>query len=344
MPLRLLILGLSLVVLVSACDAGTDASSVSTPEATPYTLSLESARTQLSHVDSYEAAYDVYFEGTRGGQAVSGHITSVMQADNQDDAAHIRMTVSGDEAGFENITEPLEYYRRDNTIYVKEPLGWTWFEQMPGTRILPEDVGLFDLNSLFLMPKTSSAPAETDTFEGEPVTKWDFTEHDLSDPNVIVERAAGTIWLDDENLVRRYALTATLRFVTPIPHAHILDEGDLALSYEVTGLNERQTIRPPRQLLFHNSLAELPRPDDAELTAVYPALLEYTSAISPVSATLFYQNELSTLGWTSVLTDVFEEKARLAFSKDDQTNHIIINPAQDKKVKVVLSLDRESAN
>ena len=94
------------------------------------------------------------------------------------------------------------------------------------------------------------------------------------------------------------------------------------------------------ELGIHTSaLAALPQLPDAQIVTAFPSLLEYTSAISPVSATLFYQNELAELGWTQVLTTVFEEKAQLAFNKNGQTATILINPDQNKNVKVVLSLE-----
>ncbi|MCB0212859.1 MAG: hypothetical protein KDJ52_26180 [Anaerolineae bacterium] len=344
MPLRLLILGLSLLILVSACDAGADVSSVSTPEATPYALDLEAVSSQLQQLDSYRAEYHIDFDGTRGGQAVSGQINSTVEINNEDDAAHSRMDISGANAGFDDKRSIAEFYRIDNKVYLKGLADWTWFEQLAGTTIQPEDVGFFDLNTLLVMPNTASVSPESDTSKGNNLTVLSFTEQALSDPNIIFKHAEGTLWLDDEKRVHKYQLKAAGRFVTPIPHAHILDEGTLDISYELVRLNDPSIKITPPKNSKPNLLASLPRPNDAELTAVYPALLEYTSVVSPVSATLFYKHELSTLGWTPVLTDVFEEKARLAFSKDDKTTNIIINPAQEEKVKVVLSLDQKNVN
>jgi hypothetical protein len=79
---------------------------------------------------------------------------------------------------------------------------------------------------------------------------------------------------------------------------------------------------------------------DAEITAVFPKLIEYTSAISSISATLFYRDELAALEWQERGSTIFAEKANLSFSKDDYTLMIIITPGEDKgRIKVVLNLE-----
>ena len=60
---------------------------------------------------------------------------------------------------------------------------------------------------------------------------------------------------------------------------------------------------------------------------------------SPVSATLFYQEQLSGQGWTEEAVTVFNEKANLVFSKEAQHLTVIINPDQTpEKIKVVVNL------
>lgn len=335
---RLIIFGLSILIWVSACGLGAD-ESVTTPQMTPYPLALEAISSQLNQFDSYEVEYILDFDGTRSGQTASGEITSQMAVDQQAEMLQVSIIVAGNVPNVEYKGSVSKFFRIDNKVYLQQLGQVTWFEQMPGTEISPQDVGFFDLSRLVALPRTSSNPTETVSIDGATVTKINFTEQDLNDPNIIFERASGTIWFaKPENIVRKYELSATLRFLTPVPQAHILDEGWVNLSYELTDLNSNLEITPPYD--SHQSLlASLPRPDDAEITAVYPTLLEYTSAISPVSATLFYQNELTPLGWTQVITTVFEEKARLAFTKDDQTATILINPDQSDRVKLVLSLE-----
>ena len=76
------------------------------------------------------------------------------------------------------------------------------------------------------------------------------------------------------------------------------------------------------------------------IISVFPDLVEYVSATTPLSATQFYQNELAALTWTEEHASIFQEKARLTFAKDGQILTIIITPVGDsQKIKVVLDIN-----
>ncbi|MCB0167439.1 MAG: hypothetical protein KDI79_24630 [Anaerolineae bacterium] len=337
--LRWLILVLSVLVWASACNFGGATDNPSTPTAEVYRVGVESVNSGLDTLDSYRATYTATFTGTRGGQATSGMIETVAAVDRLAGAMHRTMDVKADPPPAGTSSGVSDFYRIDDKIYLVNTDGVIWFQVMPGMDIAAEDVGFYDLSQLLVLPEQVDSPPEMVTLNGRPARKLTFTAPDLTHPNLIFQQATGAVWLtEEENIVQQYEISATLRILTPLPHAHILDEGRLKLTYSLTDINGNLRILPPKGSR-PSPLVGLPRPADAQISAVYPALLEYTSAISPVSATLFYQNELATLGWTQVLTTVFEEKAQLAFNKDDQTATILINPDPNKKVKVVLSLE-----
>ncbi|MCB9077128.1 MAG: hypothetical protein H6631_06025 [Anaerolineaceae bacterium] len=336
--LRGLILILSVLVWASACNFGPAGVVSTTPTAEWYRVGVASVGRGLETLDSYRAVYTATFTGTHGGQETSGVIKTEAAVDQRAGAVHRTMTIEADPpAG----SRPglSEFYRLDDKIYLVNGPEVIWFETQPGMAIAAEDVGFFDLSQLVVLPEQVAGPPETVMLNGRPARKVTFTAPDLTHPNLIFQQATGAVWLtEEENIVQQYELSASLRVVTPLPHAHILDEGQLQLTYALTGINAPLRLTPP-QGGRPNRLVNLPRPADAEISAVYPALLEYTSAITPVSATLFYQNQLAQLGWTQVLTTVFEEKAHLAFNKGSQTATILINPDRNQKVKVVLSLE-----
>lgn len=337
--LRWLILILSVSIWASACNSGGTPLNSATPTAALYNVAVESINSGLDALDSYQATYTATFTGTRGGQATSGMIKTEAAVDRLAGALHRTMAVEADLPQAGSGSGVSDFYRLDDKIYLVNGKEVIWFQVGPGMDITAEDVGFFDLSQLLVLPEQVDSPPETVTLNGRPARKLTFTEQDLTHPNFIFQRASGSVWLsEEENLVQQYEISAALRILTPLPHAHILDEGQLKLTYSLTDIDGKLRISPPAGSR-HSPLVDLPRPADAAISAVYPALLEYTSAISPVSATLFYQNQLAELGWTQVLTTVFEEKAQLAFNKDDQTTTILINPDQNKKVKVVLSLE-----
>jgi hypothetical protein len=193
-----------------------------------------------------------------------------------------------------------------------------------------------------MLPPAVSTSPRFETLNGLSVQRYSFTQDDLVAPNIVFEQAEGDLWVATAgNYVIQYVISATLRMMAPIPNAHIMDEGTLILRYTLTDINADFTITPPDSNIASTSpLATFPRLPDAEITAVFPAFIEYTSAISPVSATLFYRDELTALDWTEESTTVFAEKAHLTFSKEDQTATIIINPFKGgEKIKVTVNLD-----
>ena len=148
---------------------------------------------------------------------------------------------------------------------------------------------------------------------------------------------------DADNYLMQYIISAMVKMATPIPNAHILDEGRLNLSYTLTDINTDFEIALPDNVeTTITSLAQFPRPEGAQVTAIFPTLLEYTSVISPISATLFYQTGLPPNGWTEESAEIFEEKSRLVYTKENETLTILIAPAENRnQIKVLLNLDTQ---
>jgi hypothetical protein len=141
----------------------------------------------------------------------------------------------------------------------------------------------------------------------------------------------------------QYVISASLKSRTPLPDPHFFDEGQLTLRYALTDIDTDLTITPPDTdtILTRNQLAQLPRLPDAQIITIFPTLLEYTSVISPISATLFYRDQLTALEWTENSADIFNEKSRLSYAKEGQTVIILITPGDTpEQVKVVLDVNR----
>jgi hypothetical protein len=112
------------------------------------------------------------------------------------------------------------------------------------------------------------------------------------------------------------------------------------LRYTLTGVNAELTITPPVDAFAGSeALNNLPRLPDARIVSVFPTFIEYTSAVTPVNAALFYRDELTAQGWTENQADIFNEKARLAYAKDNTALTIIITPAAEAgNIKVLLDI------
>ncbi len=349
--LRLLLLLIATLIIL-ACGLNTnpldnlwpasEASPQPTSTAQPYTLGVTSVNNGLSELRSYRASLAVDFTGTRNGQPTAGQIESLTEVTRQPPALHQYLQADMITPTTRIAAGVSEFFRVEDKVYVKRAENGAWLALTNG-QVSPETLDFFALERLITLPWAVSNPPRLETLHGLNVQHYTFSETDLIVPNIIFEQAQGDLWLATPgNYLVQYVLSATLRIIIPDPKAHIFDQGQLTLRYTLTDINADFTITPPVDALTaHDTFNHLPRLPDAEVISVFPTLIEYTSAISAISATLFYRDQLSALDWTEDQATIFNEKARLTFSKADQTLTIIITPADERdRIKVVLGLDR----
>jgi hypothetical protein len=310
-----------------------------TPSRT-FTPGLASPSDGLAKLKSYRANLIVDFEGTRNGQPAFGRLESLTEVTREPAALHQYLKVETTLTTTEIITGVSEFYRMADKVYVKRGHAGQWFTFTDGV-VSPADLGFLALERLMVLPVTTSQPPRPELLEDRKVQRYSFTENDLADPNIIFERAAGDLWLaQPDDYLAQYVISATLRIVIPDPKAHFFEQGHLNLRYTLTGVNAALTIAPPVDAFAESEvLNNLPRLPDAQIVSVFPTFIEYTSAITPISAALFYRDKLTAQGWTENKAEIFNEKARLAYAKDDEALTVLINPADERnKIKVLLDL------
>jgi hypothetical protein len=320
------------------------------PEPTPisaqYEVKPKSVSDGLGELDSYKANVIVEFEGERTGQPIAGRMESLTQVVKQPPALHRYLKTELITPTTTLTSGIAELYELDERIYVRNGRAGNWLAvgnaQSLASQLATDEVGLFELDQLIILPLTVSTPPQSETLNELSVQHYSFTERDLPRSNLIFDKAQGELWIASHgNFLMHYVISATLRTATPIPQAHLLDQGQLTLHYSLTDINTDLTINPPSisTMLRDNQLDHLPRLPDAEISSIFPTLIEYTSVISPISATLYYRDELTAQAWTENNAEIFNEKTRLIYSKEDQRLDVIITPTKDpNKVKVVLNL------
>lgn len=308
-----------------------------------FTIAPTSITTNLDQLESYRARLVLDFEGTRSGQRSSGHIEAVTRINRNSSALHHVLNV---EAIIPNTQAGLsEFFQIDRHIYIFRADETVWFETTAGRRFLPGDLGFLEPDKLVILPPTTANPPQSETLNGVDVQRYSFSEADLIDPNIIFKEAQGDLWVaPTSNYVMQYVISASLKIVRPLPGAHLLDEGSLNLRYTLADMNSNLTIRRPGIPTETNrsNLAAIPRLPNAEIVSLFPALIEYISAISSISATLFYRDELSALNWIEESSTIFNEKSNLVFSKAGQTLTILIIP-DDNRAKIKILLDLKSS-
>lgn len=325
---------------------------VGAPTAAPtparYALNLASAQAGLAELSSYRASWQVEFEGSRNGQPVAGRIESVTELAQSPRTFHryLKTEIITPTAQLANGVS--EYFETESRLYLKKAGEDTWLVLTRGQSsagpLAVTDLGWLELAPLLAIPPTVATPPQLETLEGLGAAQYRFTENDRPAANIIFEQAQGQVWVATHGqLVLRYTLSATVNIPTPLPNAHLLDRGRLKVEYALTGVNDELAITPPEleSILAQNQLDRLPRLPDAQIISIFPTMLEYTSVISPISATLFYRDQLATQEWAENSAEIFNEKARLSYAKAGESLTILVTPGETSdRVNVVLEVNQ----
>lgn len=320
---------------------GTSPQLTTTPQ--EYPIAVHSVQSGLTDLKSYQANLSLDFEGVRSGEPAAGHVEAITKVTQEPPALYQYLDIDLDVDNPRISAGTSELFNVDDKIYVKKAAGEPWLT-FTNTQVMPDTLDFFEFDRLIVIPKTVSTSSQLETLNGIDVEHYVFDESDLSHPNIVFEEAQGDVWLaTPDHYVMQYVISATIRYVIPDPKVHVFDQGQFNLRYTLTGINSDFTITPPAEALTSNDpINMLPRLPDAEIISVFPTLIEYTSAISAISATLFYRDELSGLGWTEENSAIFNEKSLLNYSQDDRLLSIIITPVEDEdKIKVLMSLDNQ---
>ena len=232
-------------------------SPVPTPTPVRYSIGPNSIQDNLAGLQSYRTQLTVDFSGKRNRDAVQGNIEASREVTQEPEARHYTFRLEGHLPQFPPGLS--EYYRFGDQIYLKKA-GDTLWSQFSGVGTTPASMGFLDLEKFMVLPPTVVTPPFTETLNGLPVTRYSFTETDLSDPDMIFDRAQGEVWVATPgDYVVKYVLSTTQRVTLPGPTTHLFDEGQLILHYEMSDVGGDFTIVPPADFPTTNLLANLPR-------------------------------------------------------------------------------------
>ena len=342
------ILLFAVLSLTAACGLELAATppTITTPTIAPTPTSLSqftiiptSAQSGLAELDSYRANLVIDFKGTRRDEPTGGQVEHLFEI-QQPATQHYYLYVGGTLPANSLATGVTEFFQRDQTIWLRKPGETTW-SQFDQTHVTATSLKLPEPLGLILLPRTVVMPPQQENLNDLSVQRYRFTEQDLTTPGYSFERASGTIWVAArDDYVVQYVLSATLRLTQANPPLPLFDEGQLNVRYFLTDINAAFPITLPLNIAAGNAaLDTLPRLPDAEVITVLPTLIEYTSAISSISATLFYRRELVPLAWEERDATIFNDKARLTFAQEDQTLDVIIAAnGETRKIRISLAL------
>lgn len=296
-------------------------------ETPPESYPIESP-TPPDSLNSYRTTVVLDFAGTAKGQAVGGQIESLTEVNPP--ARHRYLNIQATRR-----SGVWELFQVGDKIYLKKPDEPAWLF-LTGS---PPQLNTLEPEQFIIIPAAVTEPPRLENLNGQSVRHYTFTEADLNRFNLSFSRARGDLWLTNQNnYLAQYVLSATVRIVLPDPQISIFEEGELQLRYTLTDRNADFAITPPS---MPTGLADIPRLPEAEPISALPGLVEYISPTSPISATLFYRDQLAAAGWEEQAnTAIFNDKARLLFSRREQKLTIIITPAEATSgSKVMISLE-----
>jgi hypothetical protein len=333
----------ALMLATSACSVGAATMFTAEPTAAPTRETVYSvpAASETFQLDSYRATLTVNFSGKRSGQTANGQIVQTTEIDREDGVARHTQTVTGTLPHRKHDAATIEFFKTANEVFVKQDDEAFWFQPESGQQISADEFGILALDSLLVLPTTVTIAPKFEDVDGAQVQQYRFTAANLPASPLNYLQADGAVWLTAENTIVRYEITGTMQVNASGGSVHLLDEGQLQIGYRLENVNRPDSLPPVNaDAAIPAKLAEIPRLPDATVTAAFPALLEYSSATSPISVTTFYRNELPQLGWSIVISNVFNEKARLTFSKDRDTVTVLINPAETlTEANVMITLE-----
>jgi len=299
-----------------------------TPVRYPLDARLVSAAAS-DNITSYRVNLIAEFDGLKQQEIVTGSLESLIEIDRDDATRHYYTKINGPPPLVGGITE---VFQTDSRIFLKEPDKATWQMWSVADQAETPPANFPRWENLLLLPESVLTPPQPQTLNEQSVEHYTFTAADLDRPDIVVQKTQGDVWLSvPDKIVRQYAISTTLKYITPPAKAYLFDQGQLQLRYTVSEVNQPLTITPPdvEAIFAGTPFAALPRLPDATINAIFPGLIEYSSAQSPISATIFYRDELLTQDWEETNADIFNEKANMSFSKADDRLSVVIIPREN---------------
>lgn len=264
----------------------------------------------LATLSSYKATLTLSFAGTQAGQASQWLKTYVMLSTQQPSARQVTIESTGDSVN----GEPALLAEMAGAAYEQRGDGRcsasaTDPDQSLADRMEPAG---------FLTGVFGAEQAGSETVNLVAADRYTFDERALGETGLA--QSEGQLWVatDGGHLVR-YALTTTGGEAYFGPGI----EGTATWAYELTDVNQSFPITLPADCPA--GLIDAPMLPDAAEVLDEPGVLSYVTARAPAEALLFYQGELSALGWQAKAEPIVEQAMALVdFTRDGQQLSLVI--------------------
>jgi hypothetical protein len=309
-------------------------------------LDLDMSMSGLEDLNSYRSDMYVKWEGTEGGEPVTGSL-SVKSAFVREPPAY-EMHIEGQgfegdtdqglgKVSFITIGDSTWFYEGETDTWMQMPSGDSGFDE--GFFFAPQDFfSEFDTST----GKRSLVPQKVN---GVQCYKYTFTEKDLQveDPEegeIVRAQGEAFVAVDGGYMVK---LDMEVEMTSKADDEFAaFEKGTIEMEFEVYDINQPIVIEPPAEAEEQAKEREdIPMLPDAEIQFSSPDFITYETASSVKDATEFYEKEMVKQGWESSGDSfVMEDMAMLNFEKDGATASIMISAA-DEGTDVMITVESE---
>ena len=306
-------------------------------------LDLDMSMSGLEDLDSYRSDMYVEWEGTEGGEPVTGHLSVKSAFVREPPAYEMHLEGEGLEGDTDQGLGKVSFIQVGNNSWFYEGESDTWM-QLPSGDFGSDEGFFFAPQDFFSDFDTSTGKRSLvpQNVNGVQCYKYTFTEKGLQvvDPDQgDIVRAQGEAYVAvDGDYVVKLDLEAEMTSKAADEFA-AFENGTVWMEFEVYDIDQPIVIEPPAEATEQAQEREdIPILPDAEIEFSSADFITYKTASSVKDATEYYETEMVKMGWESSGDSfVVEDTAMLSFEKDGATASIMISGGeQDTDVIIVV--------
>lgn len=306
-------------------------------------IDLDTSISSLENLNSYRVAFRFDWNGTKGGQPVTGYMEMHSAFVREPPAQELHFEGQGFEAGEDQGLGKVSFIQVGDTAWFYESESDSWMQVPAGSLDFSE--GLFfkpeDLLKDFDISKgrRSLLPQEVNGVQCYKYT-FDEKDFDLSAEGEEVIRAQGEVYVAvDGGYVVRLVIDADFRYADP---EEIFEEGNIRMTFDISDVNQPITIEPPAEAEAQPAgRDDVPMLPDAQVEFSSAEFISYRTASNVEGAAQFYESEMPNNGWTAEEGNmIMAESAFLNYNKGSETASVIIG-TDENGTNVLISITQE---
>jgi hypothetical protein len=308
-------------------------------------LDLSTSISGLENLNSYRNTFRIDWNGTKGGEPVTGFLAMSGAYVREPPAQEINFEGQGFTEGEDQGPGKVTFIQVGDTAWFYEGESGTW-SQLPagsldfagGFFFAPQDF-LADFNTD--KGRRSLLPQEVN---GVQCYKYTFDEKDFAGQEDLtqgeVTRAKGEAYVAvDGGYVVRFNVDADVRYNDP---NQMFQEGTMTMAFDVFDINQSITIEPPAEAKAQaGGREDTPMLPDAQVEFSSAGTVSYRTGSSVEEAAQFYEDEMPKNGWTAGEGNtILPEGTFLSYTKEGETATIIVG-TDENGTSVLITVAKE---